>query len=86
MKKNRLFVILLCAALAMMNLTGFAFAEESAESSETIKVSYLGPQGTYTEEAAQFWFRNGEVLIPKATVNDAVTDTKSKHQAASKAG
>ena len=74
MKKNRPFVILLCAVLAMMNLTGFAFAEESVKSSEIIKVSYLGPEGTYTEEAAQFWFRNGEVLIPKATVNDAVTD------------
>ena len=74
MKKNRLFAILLCALLTMMSLTGFALAEESARSSEMIKVSYLGPEGTYTEEAAQFWFRNGEVLIPKATVNDAVTD------------
>jgi len=74
LKKNRLLAILLCALLTMMSLTGFALAEESARSSEMIKVSYLGPEGTYTEEAAQFWFRNGEVLIPKATVNDAVTD------------
>ena len=74
MKKNRMFIILLCAVLTMMNLTAFAIAEESGETSEIIKVSYLGPEGTYTEEAAQFWFRNGEVLVPKATVNDAVTD------------
>ncbi|MER1994196.1 MAG: hypothetical protein ABS897_09190, partial [Eubacteriales bacterium] len=62
MKKNRMFIILLCAVLTMMNLTAFAIAEESGETSEIIKVSYLGPEGTYTEEAAQFWFRNGEVL------------------------
>ncbi|MBQ8953523.1 MAG: hypothetical protein IJ048_05365, partial [Clostridia bacterium] len=31
MKMNRLFAVLLCAAMAMMCLTGFAFAEEAAE-------------------------------------------------------
>lgn len=36
------------------------------------KVSYLGPAGTYTEEAAQFFFRDGETMIPEETVNDAV--------------
>ena len=74
MKKNRLIVLLLCALWAMMNLTGFTLAEGSAESSKAVKVVYLGPEGTYTEEAAQFWFRNGEVLIPRTTVNDAVED------------
>lgn len=38
------------------------------------EVSYLGPEGTYTEEAAQFWFDDGEILIPKQTVNDAIAD------------
>jgi len=31
-------------------------------------VSYLGPVGTYTEEAAQFFFRDGETLNPRETV------------------
>ena len=38
------------------------------------RVSYLGPEGTYTEEAAQFFFQNGETLIPRDTVNDAIAD------------
>ena len=58
--------------LAMLFCT-FAFAEGS----ETIQVSYLGPEGTYTEEAARFWFTDGEALNPKATVNDAVADVLS---------
>ena len=45
--------------------------------SDAKKVSYLGPAGTYTEEAAQFWFRDGETLIPKETVDDAVADVLS---------
>lgn len=66
---------LLSAGLAIiMTLTGTAAAEETGGPAETIKVSYLGPEGTYTEEAAQFWFRNGEALIPRETVNDAVAD------------
>ena len=40
-------------------------------------VSYLGPAGTYTEEAAQFFFQNGETLNPKETVNDAIADLLS---------
>jgi prephenate dehydratase/chorismate mutase/prephenate dehydratase len=42
-----------------------------------VRVSYLGPAGTYTEEAAQFWFQEGEVMTPKETVNDAIADVLS---------
>ena len=41
------------------------------------RVSYLGPAGTYTEEAAQFFFQGGEALNPKETVNDAIADLLS---------
>ena len=41
------------------------------------RVSYLGPAGTYTEEAAQSFFRNGETMNPKETVNDAISDLMS---------
>ena len=54
----------------------FSFSAH-AEGSDAVQVSYLGPEGTYTEEAAQFWFKNGEALNPKATVNDAVMDVLS---------
>ena len=52
-------------------------ASAFAEGSDAVQVSYLGPEGTYTEEAARFWFTHGEALNPKATVNDAVTDVLS---------
>ena len=45
-----------------------------AESRDPVRVSYLGPEGTYTEEASRFWFRNGEKLIPRETVQDAIAD------------
>ena len=50
---------------------------EKKQTPEIIKVSYLGPAGTYTEEAAQYWFREGETQDPKKTVNDAVMDVLS---------
>ncbi len=49
----------------------------SAADQDEIRVSYLGPEGTYTQEAAQFWFQNDEELIPKETVNDAISDVLS---------
>ena len=41
------------------------------------RVSYLGPAGTYTEEAARFWFAEGAALNPRETVNDAIADVLS---------
>ena len=59
--------------LMILLLTASVLAEEA----DAVQVSYLGPKGTYTEEAAQFWFREGEALNPKSTVNDAVHDVLS---------
>ena len=42
-----------------------------------ISVSYLGPEGTYTEEAAKYFFQNEETLYPKETVDDAIKDVLS---------
>ena len=63
--------------IALLLLTLLFFASAFAEGSDAVRVSYLGPEGTYTEEAAQFWFTNGEALNPKETVNAAVTDVLS---------
>ena len=38
------------------------------------KVSYLGPQGTYTEEAAQFFFQNAQSMLAESTVKEAIED------------
>ena len=37
-------------------------------------VSYLGPAGTYTEEAAMFFFPEAKTMIPKGTVDEAIAD------------
>ncbi|MBQ6569237.1 MAG: hypothetical protein IJL87_03175 [Clostridia bacterium] len=39
---------------------------------ENAVVSYLGPQGTYTEEAAQFFFGDKAAFVPKTTVSEAI--------------
>ena len=36
------------------------------------RVSYLGPEGTYTEEAARFFFPDADALLPRATVDEAI--------------
>lgn len=41
---------------------------------ENVKVSYLGPEGTYTEEATQFFFADNCEFIPKTTVLEAISD------------
>jgi prephenate dehydratase/chorismate mutase/prephenate dehydratase len=49
--------------------------EQPAEpqiSYEDAKVSYLGPQGTYTEEACQHFFEGKGEYLPYATVDEAV--------------
>ncbi len=45
----------------------------SSELADNPAISYLGPQGTYTEEAAQSFFQTGE-FIPKESVPDAIAD------------
>ncbi len=47
-------------------------ALSSVQAGEDCRVSYLGPEGTYTEEAARFFFPNNESLIPEAAVPDAI--------------
>ena len=40
-------------------------------------VSYLGPEGTYTEEAAHFFFKDEAAFIPETTVQEAIEDVVS---------
>ena len=48
-------------------------APVSSQITENARISYLGPAGTYTEEAAQFFFSDGS-FQPKETVQDAIAD------------
>jgi len=71
MKKSFAWLLL----LQLLFTSAYAFAEGPG----TVQVSYLGPEGTYTEEAAQFWFQDGETLTPKDTVADAIQDVLSEN-------
>ena len=64
MKKYAVIILLILAAAV--------HAAASAESQDAARVSYLGPEGTYTEEAAQYWFQEGAAFMPKETVADAI--------------
>ncbi len=41
---------------------------------ESTRVSYLGPEGTYTEEAARFFFPDDASFVPETTVPEAIAD------------
>lgn len=43
-----------------------------AEIADVTTVAYLGPEGTYTEEAAKLFFGTNDDLKPQATVSDAL--------------
>ena len=87
MMKFKWGTIALCAILTICAVTPLCVADEAADGgflsapvSDGImtgaKVSYLGPAGTYTEEAAQCFFSSG-AFQPKATVQDAIADVLS---------
>lgn len=44
----------------------------TAEIADVTTVAYLGPEGTYTEEATRLFFGDNDELMPQATVADAL--------------
>ena len=72
-----LLAFLLCVILSASGCEGSAAEgiKASQENAGSIRISYLGPAGTYTEEAARLFFPNG-VFQPKESVPDAMLDVK----------
>ncbi len=77
--------MLVAALMFAVSLSGCGTVSErsgeisdvSADFSEVFngaRVSYLGPEGTYTEEAAEFFFENAGAFIPESTVDEAIED------------
>ena len=59
------------------NESAIADTPDSGDSSILMadaSVSYLGPAGTYTEEAAMFFFPEAKTMMPKGTVDEAIAD------------
>ena len=72
MKQTKKALTLLLALLLFAGAIGFGSA--AAETPADARVSYLGPAGTYTEEATRFFFPAAASYLPEATVNDAIAD------------
>lgn len=54
--------------------SGQAAAVAAGLTTDNARVSYLGPAGTYTEEAAQFFFPKAGSFFPEVTVPEAIAD------------
>lgn len=68
------FVLSGCAGGQRPDVTPVPAAETFKENTS---ISYLGPEGTYTEEAAKFFFNNKGSFLPKKTVGEAIEDAAS---------
>ncbi len=63
-----------CSIQSLKYETGQTAETASVQFGGNEKVSYLGPQGTYTEEAAQFFFPDAGTFLPRASVEEAIAD------------
>lgn len=78
---KKIIALLLALTLAL-SLVGCGSNNDSSASQQSDKVSfkenasisYLGPEGTYTEEAAKYFFNSKGSFLPKETVEDAIED------------
>ncbi len=65
------------ATSAVENKSATESAQPTNQLHKNATVSYLGPAGTYTEEATQLFFGEEGKLSPKDTVVDAIADVVS---------
>lgn len=74
--KNKLAPVILTALAAIAAMSGCGGQSDAPAAGivfrENAAVSYLGPEGTYTEEAARFLFSDTDSFIPEETVDDAI--------------
>ena len=69
-------ILLLVSMLLLCSCGSPKVVEAPAFPTDAV-VSYLGPAGTYTEQAAEQLFPQGAIFEPKKTVADAVSDVLS---------
>lgn len=75
-KLHMLCRLVVCGLLAACTGSAEQGGIGSAEILANARVSYLGPQGTYTEEAVRFFFADG-IFQPKETVAEAIADVST---------
>lgn len=71
--------VMLASGCGSSSVPAAESTEDTASSAikENAALSYLGPAGTYTEEAAQFFFPDAGELLPESTVPEAIADVVS---------
>ncbi len=77
MKKAVKFFAAVFAALIITGCSGKAASPAVPVIKDDPSVSYLGPEGTYTEEAAKLFFTSAGSFIPKSAVEEAIEDAAS---------
>ena len=79
MMKKRWMILMI--VMCCTSWFGFVQADEKNDQSDhsSASVGYLGPEGTYTQEACEKYFDQNDSLYPYRTVNDAV-DALVNHQ------
>lgn len=81
--KRRMLLILSVVMLSLCLLAGCGKKNAATGDADTAawtadtKISYLGPAGTYTEEATQFFFAGTGTFLPRPAVEDAIADVIS---------
>jgi prephenate dehydratase/chorismate mutase/prephenate dehydratase len=79
MKTSAMTAAVMALCMMAAGCTGNPSDQEAAHAAEQpvyngASVSYLGPEGTYTEEAVRFFFPEDAQLNPRETVADAIAD------------
>ena len=75
-RKNDIKAILTLLLIGVLLFCGLSSAQAVTDANAV--VSFLGPAGTYTEQAAERLFPQGAVFQPRETVADAVSDVLEK--------
>ena len=81
MKKTHVLLLIFCMFLSIIGCSKENIPEQQNQnqtqteqpSYDNAKISYLGPEGTYTQEACEKYFGGSGECIPYKTVDDAVT-------------
>ncbi|MDD7219683.1 MAG: prephenate dehydratase [Clostridia bacterium] len=66
------FITFLFSSVIAFSIPTSTYAETTSSFPSDVTVSYLGPEGTYTEEAAELFFAQGGKLKPEETVSDTI--------------
>ena len=72
MKKLLIFMIMLLTSLTMLSCSNDTKDSQNDNIFDNVIISYLGPEGTYTQEASELFFNNAKNMLAKESVDIAI--------------